>query len=595
MNLNALILKNLWRHRKSFILATVGIVLGISSFVLFLGLGQGLRQNVLERVFVIDQIEVVPRRYDVGALSLSGGLFGGGTGIDPYTIADLSALPGVEEVYPKQQLSFPSMAWGGQQLFGTDLWVEFIADGMPDDLISNDLEAPIDDTFLFRDWDRDTVDGALPFTCGEGGTEPTESACPPGRTCSPGGICVREQCEPPDEVLASATVASANNVRDILNARLGRRRTRASVRTLEPESDTLGSGTLLYRVAVTSGMAEEARNLLDGALTGETALNSQIVPEETGSCDSPAYCTNDTRQCEMPIPVVASPFLMEVYNTSIQNILSGSDQSIPSLSQDALLGFTFNVRLGQSYLGEASQLGESGGSVDRRIRLVGWSPRAVRLGVTMPLSYVQRFNQRFKGESAEEEYHAALVIAESGDRLANIVDQVENELNLSIGPEYEQAKRGGLMILLLTIGLLIISLVIVLLASLNIGHTFLLVIGERRQEIGLLRSVGATRLTIQRLILTEAGVMGFLGASLGVTLALLFASTIDRLLDCRLPETLTGWCLPDFPFKPDSFFAFNGWIFMAGFIISVLFSILGASIPAYRASNLDPADALRAK
>ena len=47
-------------------------------------------------------------------------------------------------------------------------------------------------------------------------------------------------------------------------------------------------------------------------------------------------------------------------------------------------------------------------------------------------------------------------------------------------------------------------------AAVNITHTFLMIITERRYEIGILRAIGASRAEIRRLVLAEAG-LSFLG------------------------------------------------------------------------------------
>ena len=633
MRLSGLVLRNLHRHRRSFAFAVFGILLGVSSLVLFLALGQGLRQNVLERIFQVDQVEVVPRRYQVGALEMSGSLFSSGTGLDEFTLEDLRQVPGVAAVYPKMQLAFPSLAWGGEGLFGRNFSTEFMADGMPAELIEAELPELNDPLLAFRDWDLDLDEGGAPFTCDTPDAEGTGevAGCPPGRRCNAGGACERVSCEPVDEVLVTSSRSTANRIVNWIRRHFERRRVGAETREIPREF--LDEDERQYRVRVNRAFAEQ---VLEALPTHVAAMNlsshieraeyeafqaasrahanalreageevprrpvrrrpmireARVVDPADFPCEAPTYCPEDTRTCEMPIPVAANPFLLELINTSVQNVLSGSDRSLPGLSPEALIGFTFDTRLGRGYLGTANQTAEVG-TAQRRLRLVGWSPRAMRIGTTVPLSYVQRFNAIYKGEDSTGEYHAILVVAESNDALAGVVQQVENELDLAIGPEYQQAKRGSLMIILLTIGLLFISFLIFLLAALNITHTFFMVIAERRNELGLLRAVGARRANIRSLVLREAAVIGLIGAILGVGLARLGGVIADLFLDCRVPAAMERWCVPDFPFKPDSFFLFEPWIIATGFGTAVLFSIVGAYLPAWRASRMDPADALR--
>ena len=660
MRLSGLVLRNLHRHRRSFTFASFGIVLGVSSFVIFLALGQGLRKNVLERVFVVDQVEVVPRRYQMGAVEVSGSLFDSSTGLDQFTLEDIAEIPGVRAVFPKMQISFPSLAWGGEQLFGRNFATEFMAEGIPAELIGSELPLPSDYTFAFRDWDLDrdlfaecdpdgleegeecpepdSCDGAEceqhPYTCSAPGSADLGAAvgCPPGRLCNDQGICERAPCSPADEVLASESQTALREAREYLNGELEGEQHGFEIREV-PEHSRMSPNENEYRLKVRERYATDVRQLLPEYLARrgyseriELALfraqrealreagdnrpqrraqprirDARLLDGEEGACvDPPSYCALDTRHCEMPIPIVASPFLMELYNTSIQNVLSGSDRNMPAISPEALIGFTFHVRLGRGYLGRAS-LYDDVGAAERVFRLVGWTPRAMRLGVTLPFSYARRFNRRYHGDEVGDEFHAILVVADSSERLASIVQVVEGNpdqggLGLAIAPEYEQAKRGSLLINLLTVGLLFISALIIGLASLNIAHTFLMVIAERERELGILRSVGARRYNILYLVLAEASAVGLVGATFGVLLALGAANVADRLLECRVPNIagIERWCIPDFPFKPDSFFAFDTRIILAGFAVAVVFSILGAFVPARRASRIDPAEALRA-
>jgi ABC-type lipoprotein release transport system permease subunit len=668
VRLGRLVFRNLRRHRRSFAFAVFGIVLGVSSLVLFLALGEGLRHNVLERVFQVDQVEVVPRRYQVGAVEM-GSLFTSGTGLDDFTVEDLAAIPEVDAVYPKMQIAFPSAAAGGEALVGRNLVTELIAEGVLAELIQDELPATDDPYMAFRDWDLDRDEGPNPYTCEAPGAEGTGEAvgCPPGRACTDEGVCERLACDPPDEVLRAPSRAAANWALEAVRRHYSHRRHGAAVREV-PRAALPEGVNSEFRLRVQREYAEEVRAFLPrelaswralqvvhrSAFDAETAairaharsqpdedededeadeearegeeaddaeaddaeaegegedgqaerprtrqrrvrpglLDASLIPPDSRPCDAPSHCPIDRRVCEMPIPIVANPFLLEVLNTSIQNVLSGSDRRIPAMTADGLIGFEFDLRFGQGALGSATNLDDVGVS-HRRARLVGWSQRSMRLGVSLPLSLVRRLNALYKGEDAANEYHSILVVAEQNEDLAGIVHHIEEELGLAIGPDYEQSKRGALMIVLLTVGLVFISGLFFLLASLNITHTFFMVITERRRELGVLRAVGARRWHIHVLVLAEAGVIGVLGALLGVGVARAGGALADRFLDCRVPSALESLCVPDFPFKPDTFFEFQPWIVGVGFGIAVLFALLGAWLPARRAARMDPAEALR--
>jgi len=129
---------------------------------------------------------------------------------------------------------------------------------------------------------------------------------------------------------------------------------------------------------------------------------------------------------------------------------------------------------------------------------------------------------------------------------------------------------------------LLISVVIVTISAINIAHNFFMQISERRREIGVLRSIGATRRDIRKIILGESALIGLAGGVLGI----LVAWGISLLIDWRAGQAA------DFPFKPDTYFDFQWWIIVLALGFSMLFCVLGGLWPALRASRMPPAQAL---
>jgi len=238
------------------------------------------------------------------------------------------------------------------------------------------------------------------------------------------------------------------------------------------------------------------------------------------------------------------------------------------------------------FLGEGFFLGASGpgGPVRRRIRLVGFSDKAINCGATMPIEYVRRYNQRFNPtEGGKDEYHSIVVVTESNDAIAGVARVVTEDLGFALSEKYEQAQRASLMILLITLVFNLIAAIILAVAAVNIMHTFLMIILERRREIGLMRALGATSGQIRVMILAEATVLGIFGAVLGVIAGFLATLAVDAVFTTQVQ---------DFPFKPDTLFVFEPWMFGVCMGAALLFCWIGALIPALRASRIDPASAL---
>ena len=144
----------------------------------------------------------------------------------------------------------------------------------------------------------------------------------------------------------------------------------------------------------------------------------------------------------MPIPAIANPALLAVYNSSLTTALAAGDGAkIPKLTEEAIVGFTFDLHLGRSYLGDSAQ----GEPLDRRVMAVGFSTKAIGVGFTLPIQYVKRFNARFTSEEMRNEYHSVLLEAASNDAVLGITQSVK-ALGYELDAKHAQAERLGLVI-----------------------------------------------------------------------------------------------------------------------------------------------------
>jgi ABC-type antimicrobial peptide transport system permease subunit len=213
--------------------------------------------------------------------------------------------------------------------------------------------------------------------------------------------------------------------------------------------------------------------------------------------------------------------------------------------------------------------------------LLGLSDKAIPLGITIPIGYVKRWNREFLGEEAAESYTSIVVKVKDKDDVGRLVAWVQQELKLQITDN--EGEKFALIIGIVTAFFVLISFSIVVISAINIAHTLFVQVSERRRELGLLRAIGATRLDVQGMILGEAALIGVVGGAIGVGLAFAGGALVDW---------AAGRYLPDFAFKPDSFFAFDWWIWGGGLAFAVVFCILGGALPAARAAGLPPARAL---
>jgi putative ABC transport system permease protein len=555
-----LLLRNLRRNPRPAVLAAFGVMLGVASLAFFVALGTGLQRNVLDRIYVVNRFEVVPRTVDIGVFRTSG-LFGA-AGFQREDVARIAAVPGVVRVFPKQDIAFSAYAFGGETILGETLWTELVGDGMPAELGPDDLHE-VGDPNAFVDWEAERI-------CSD------DATCAPGSSCID-QVCAPVACQPDDEIWAGSDAGALERLADDVSRGAGIRRRNLEIRRVE------GDVARPWRLVVNTGEALEAQAV---AARSPHARGGVAVDFEAQSCDRPSYCHPQRRVCVMPVPVLASRLLLELYNTNIQNVLAEAEgPAPPRLSESALIGLSFGARLGEGFLGQA--YGDDGARVPVetiRLRLVGFSDQAIPVGVTVPLPYVQRWNARFADAERASRFDSVLVETADSASLHRAVDVVTRELGYDIDARYRDAERASLTLALVTGVLGLFSALIVGLAGLNVANTFLMIVGERRREIGVMRALGARRRLVTALVLGEAAVVGLLGLVLGLLVAVGAMWAVDGVFTRAVP---------DFPFKPDTLFALRGIHVVAAALLAQAACLLGALVPARRAAALDPVEATR--
>ncbi len=479
---------DLKRNRKHFLLASIGIIVGIAAFTFFLALGGGVRQVVLGKIFPLDKIEVVPKSFDVDVSLLRVPL--ANEIIDDAKVQQLQAIPSVVAVYPKMKLTIPSMIYGGKKLIGNNLRAELIADGIEPELAKPD----VDRDYKFEDFEAAVSDWD------DWTTLPSATPCESN-----------EQCE-----------------------------------------EQHGEMTYCWGVDA----------LEDWKAAVERAKKKGKTPPEKPELQP---------LCRHYIPVLASHHIVELYNGSLRRA-----HNFPKLNPDSAVGMTFDFTFGESMV----EVSAKDRTVEAKGMLVGFSDKAINLGTTFPIGYVRRLNVEFGSADNATRYHSAVLQIASKDDVAAVAAAVK-ELDLDVTDT--GAEQAALLITIFMMVFGFVSIVIVGIAAVNIMHVFFMLIYERQREIGIMRAVGASRRDIRRIILGEAALVGALAGFVGV----LGAIGAGRVFDW-----VSASYIPDFPYKPTTYFDFHPLLILAAFGFAIGFCVLGAFFPANRAARTDPARVL---
>lgn len=461
-NMARIVVRNTLRSPKHFILSAFGIVVGIASFVFFLGLSMGVRNVVLGEIFPLEQVEVVAPRASIFGQDLR-------RRIDDGVVEQIRSRPEVADAIPRMSVAFPATGRAWFEGRNINFEVGGFADGIAPSFVADERFAS-----LFQDWESAEHKAA------------------------------QEPCGP--------------------------------------------------------------------------------APEYTCADPSRYYCDQRDRKCHHRVPVLIAPTLLELYNSQF-----ASSHGLPMIGEmeqfiaerGGLGKMRFYIGLGDTMVAGSNIHIDQSRQREVQGMLIGISPKAMPIGMTLPIEYVRRWNQEFAGEEAAASYSSVVVQLADKDQLAPFAAWLQSDLNLRL--EDSMGERFATAIFIVTTLFVFISFVIVSISAINIAHNFFMQVSERRREMGVLRAVGATRADIRLIVLAEAALIGIVGGLIGIALAMGAGWAVDA--------ASRAW-LPPFPFKPETYFDYQGWILGGGLLFSILFCVIGGFLPARKAARVPPAQAL---
>jgi putative ABC transport system permease protein len=117
----------------------------------------------------------------------------------------------------------------------------------------------------------------------------------------------------------------------------------------------------------------------------------------------------------------------------------------------------------------------------------------------------------------------------------------------------------------------LINYTVYIIAAVVVFIVMVMAVTERTKEIGTMRAIGASRWLVLRTIVIEAVMLGLIGSLLSIPIAYL----IDMGIGYGLREVIDAWTLVQIV------------------LTTVILSALASAIPAFRATRVNPIEALR--
>jgi len=125
-----------------------------------------------------------------------------------------------------------------------------------------------------------------------------------------------------------------------------------------------------------------------------------------------------------------------------------------------------------------------------------------------------------------------------------------------------------------------IGAIALLVAAVSIFNVMMMSVSERIQEIGILLSIGTEKGEVRRMFIYEAFILGLLGAGIGgISSVIIGYSVVEAMIGTTA-----------YFFQPSSILYVP-----AAMLVGVVVCVISGVYPAWRASNMDPIDALRSE
>jgi lipoprotein-releasing system permease protein len=143
-----------------------------------------------------------------------------------------------------------------------------------------------------------------------------------------------------------------------------------------------------------------------------------------------------------------------------------------------------------------------------------------------------------------------------------------------------------------TVMFIILSLIVGV-AAFNIVSTLVMVVQDKQADIAILRTLGARPRSIMTIFMVQGSIIGVVGTLLGVGFGVLLALNVETLVP--ILQTLTGqqFLSPDVYYISDLPSELKTSDVVRISLLSLALGLLSTLYPAWRASRVQPAEALR--
>ncbi|MDQ5920064.1 MAG: lipoprotein-releasing system permease protein [Pseudomonadota bacterium] len=188
---------------------------------------------------------------------------------------------------------------------------------------------------------------------------------------------------------------------------------------------------------------------------------------------------------------------------------------------------------------------------------------------------------RLKVDDVMETQHIKYALEDYLPENVIITDWIEQHQNYFAAVDMEKK----MMFVILTL--------IVAVAAFNLVSTLVMTVNDKKSDIAILRTMGASKRNIMHIFMIQGGISGIIGTVSGTILGLILASNVGYIV--HFFEQLTGAKLVNadvylIDYLPSQIVPHD---VISIFVIAIVLSILATLYPSWSASKTDPVEALR--
>lgn len=274
-------------------------------------------------------------------------------------------------------------------------------------------------------------------------------------------------------------------------------------------------------------------------------------------------------------------------------VISSAVAQVFGKSVDEMLGkemsFTFfvpkNIESPEEVKQEAAAGSESDSQAEAEFNKIDNNVKYTIVGVVDGEDNIIYINASSLNDLNIDRYGQVKVKTSSNQEMGVIRDTIL-EYGLLVSSLSDTVDQANQIFKVLQIILMLFGVIALVVSAIGMFNTMTITLLERTEEIGIMKSIGASDLSISLMFFMESAIMGFLGGCAGVSIGWLGGLAFNTAIN--LVATRFGGQAVSLFYSPT-------WFVLAILAFSAVVGFMTGYVPARRASKIDPLDALRYK